>query len=839
MGGITPHQIQQFFATSPTPQAAAEAIRAHNISADQIASAMKVGVPDVNQYFTKAGITDIYNPPVNTGVNVPNNPRGADPTGGTSSHPETNQQGYQGSFEDWATQRGYRYNEDNGNWYAPDDGGTINPRDDSGGFAAMQRAYAIDRSGIYGSGGAPVGMNPTIIRDGKTFTQIGGFANNSDDPQVAIQSEIEYLRGYGVNPVYDPQHGWIAEQNAAFDQAHDPNYYSKHEDWLSKLGTLGPILLPSILTGSGALTGLDSMAGGAAAASTTAGALPESYWSTLADASGSNAAAAGTIGLDAAGGLSAAEFAAADAAQLAAQGIGQNQIAQMLVMQHGMDTMLAADIAQLALQGLNPTQIAQTVMAPGGTGGVAAPVSGALPVATPGGVTAPNSLGIPFGETLTPAPVQSGPTTVGPGPGGSQPPVVNPADVTKAGGLTNSITKLFDGTADSSDLLKLGLTAAGAAALLGDNPDRTTTTKVEYPDWYNKGSQSALSLADKYAALGPNSVAPLSANENAASTMASTYAGKWLPTLEKANSTIDSAQTAFGKAGALADSVPGYLDRATGQVDASMPYFGKADTMADTVSGYLNKSGALADEAAGGIPSINLSDYMNPYLDNVLTPIARRNELAKAAALNDINARAGMRGAFGGSRNDLLTNLTSESADRNLNEAEANIRSGAFTTGLSTAQADLNRKLAASGQYGALGTTAGNTAGVYNTIGKSVADTAGQFNNMGVVATGAANANTNIGRSLTDAAGGYRANAGTYGALTSTDIENLRGTGATTRGIEQAKLNAPLTAITGYANALRGTPGSTTTAVAPEASKIGQATGALAALLGANKAGWI
>lgn len=432
--------------------------------------------------------------------------------------------------------------------------------------------------------------------------------------------------------------------------------------------------------------------------------------------------------------------------------------------------------------------------------------------------------------------------------GGALPP--SAAAKLAAAGLTTSqvataakepglLDRLLSGAATTSDIAKLGLGAAAIGALASENPDRTTTTKIEYPDWYNSGSKSALALADKFAALGPDAVAPLSANETQAIQMAKDSAGNWKPLIDQSTATLDASKGYFDKAGALAGSVPGYLDRAIGQIDAAMPYFGKAGAMADTVSGYLNRSGALADEAAGGIPSINLSDYMNPYLDNVLAPIARRNEIAKAGALNDIKAKAGMRGAFGGSRSTLLEGQTAEAADRNMNEAEANIRSGAFTTGLSAAQADLARKLAASGQFGNLGSIAGNTANTYTNTGKAIADTAGAFNNMGVVATGGANANTNIGRSLTDTAAGYKANAGALGTLTDADIARLTSTGGIERGVEQAKRNAPLTAIGGYANALRGNPGSNTTVTAPEASKLGQVTGALTTLLGANKAGWI
>lgn len=415
-----------------------------------------------------------------------------------------------------------------------------------------------------------------------------------------------------------------------------------------------------------------------------------------------------------------------------------------------------------------------------------------------------------------------------------------------SGGLGDAIKKMLGvggAAAGGKGGALSGLPSWAIPALVGglllDNPDRTQTSEVRYPDWYNEGAKGALSQADKFAALGPDSVAPLSENENTAIQMAKDSSGVWRPILDKADATLDSSKGYFDRAGALAGTVPGYLARAAGQVDASMPYFSKAGATADTVSGYLDRSGTLANEAAGGIPSIDLSAYMNPYLDNVLNPIKRRNEIAKAGALQDINAKAGMRGAFGGSRNDLLTNLASESADRNLNEAEANIRSGAFTTGLSAAQTDLARKLAASGQFGALGQVANTTAGTYGNIGKSIADTAGTFNNAGVVATGGANANTNIGRGMTDTATGYRTNAGALGTLTDADIQRLMSTGGTGRTVEQARRNAPLTAIGGYAAALRGAgnPNSTSTTTLPEASKFAQGTGALAALIGANKQG--
>ena len=65
-------------------------------------------------------------------------------------------------------------------------------------------------------------------------------------------------------------------------------------------------------------------------------------------------------------GVSAAEFAAADAAQLAAQGLSETQIAQVLT-STGLDPFIAADAAQLAAQGLNEAAIMQNITASYGT----------------------------------------------------------------------------------------------------------------------------------------------------------------------------------------------------------------------------------------------------------------------------------------------------------------------------------------------------------------------------------------------------------------------------------------------------------------------------------------
>lgn len=515
---------------------------------------------------------------------------------------------------------------------------------------------------------------------------------------------------------HSPGGKWINDPNFGEVYQLNPNVplrdfgHGQDNDWMADLVKMG-ILAVGTAGMTGMLPGTTPAWAATAGATAGAGGLTEAQIAEIVAAEGGFSAlpSAGMAGTEVAGGL---QFTGGALDNIAGNtnfvGANEADLAMLPTQSPGALPPAgnpAATVSQLQQMGLDPMT---TTVAEGQ--GALQNFTGPFQPDIPGGGYDLNT-GLPFGTQL-------------PAVGGNLPTIVTPP--TGAGGLSDSMSRVINGTATAADLTKLGLTAAGAAALFADNPDRTQTSKIEYPDWYNAGSKSALAQADKFAALGPDSVAPLSANENAAIDMARDSSGVWKP--------------------------------------------------------MLDRSGALANEAAGGIPSVDLSSYMNPYLDNVLTPILRRNEIAKASTLNDINARAGMRGAFGGSRNDLLTNQASESADRNMNEIEANVRSGAFTTGLNTAQNDLNRKVFSARQFETLGSATG--------------------------------------------------------ALTGQDVDRLSSTGATSRAVEQARRNAPLAAIGGYATALRGAPTTTTTTL-PEASKIGQATGALATLLGANKAGWL
>ncbi len=291
---------------------------------------------------------------------------------------------------------------------------------------------------------------------------------------------------------------------------------------------------------------------------------------------------------------------------------------------------------------------------------------------------------------------------------------------------------------------ELALLMAG----LSENPDRTTTLQTTYPDWFTDASKKALGQADKYAGLGQEAIAPLSENEKAASALAKSSVGQAAP----------------------------YLQKAQGAFDSASPYF--------------SQGADLTRQASGGIPSVDLSAYMNPYTQSVLDPILRRGQIDKATTLNNLDSAAASHNAFGRNRTALLKGTASEAADRALNETEANVRSGAFNTALNTAGLDLNRKLSAGSQLGAFG-----------------------------------NSMTNLGA-------GYGALGTTASNLTGQDISRLTTTGQNEREVEQAKRSTPLTALTAYTKAMPTQVNKTQTVTGPAGSKFGQLAGALAALSG-------
>lgn len=95
-------------------------------------------------------------------------------------------------------------------------------------------------------------------------------------------------------------------------------------------------------------------------------------------------------------------------------------------------------------------------------------------------------------------------------------------------------------------------------------------------------------------------------------------------------------------------------------------------------NGSWSDLGGYMTGGTGSVADADLSRYMNPYIDSVLQPqITRMNEDFTRGE-NARRAKAGMVGAFGGSRDILEGSLASERHDKALNEATANAFSNAF-----------------------------------------------------------------------------------------------------------------------------------------------------------------
>lgn len=171
-------------------------------------------------------------------------------------------------------------------------------------------------------------------------------------------------------------------------------------------------------------------------------------------------------------------FAAADAAQLAAQGLSEAQIAQTLATT-GLDAFVAADMAQLAAQGLGASQIASTVGATAaGTGGSLFNTLSPAQAVAQGVAEFPNAAGATNAA-------QAAATA-------ATPAATTPAATSGASGLLSGLTP-----AQISNLLKagIGLLGAGAASsALGKGTQAISPTSLpqQAPAKYDQNYFDAL-----------------------------------------------------------------------------------------------------------------------------------------------------------------------------------------------------------------------------------------------------------------------------------------------------------------------------------------------------------
>ena len=153
------------------------------------------------------------------------------------------------------------------------------------------------------------------------------------------------------------------------------------------------------------------------------------------------------------------------------------------------------------------------------------------------------------------------------------------------------------------------------------------------------------------------------------------------------------------------------------------PSWQKAIQLANSSAGawkpYVDQAATYTNQAAGGLPSIDLSQYMNPYIDSVLTPQLRnineaadkeRMRLAYLAKIsgNDTYATPGSGSA---TRYGVEEGTLNDNRFKQIGDATGLAYKGAFDTATGLATSDLNRKMTAGGAFNTLANTVGNQTG--------------------------------------------------------------------------------------------------------------------------------
>ena len=177
-----------------------------------------------------------------------------------------------------------------------------------------------------------------------------------------------------------------------------------------------------------------------------------------------------------------------------------------------------------------------------------------------------------------------------------------------------------------------------------------TTTRNKLPAYMNVGSQRAVSMATDisqrdYAQYGGQRVADLSAGEQA--------------------------------------GVEGFAKE-----------YGRYDEDFDAARGQLEGVTSFTDEGVQ-------EQYMNPYIEGVLQPGARRADRAFGESRAELRRTAGMRGAFGG-RQLVAENLLGQQHQERMDDLWASGYGTAFDKATQLHGQEMDRKRAIAGDYGVL-----------------------------------------------------------------------------------------------------------------------------------------
>ena len=118
----------------------------------------------------------------------------------------------------------------------------------------------------------------------------------------------------------------------------------------------------------------------------------------------------------------------------------------------------------------------------------------------------------------------------------------------------------------------------------------------------------------------------------------------------------------------------------------------------------MAQRGALAGTAgAGTIAGTNLSQYQNPYTQQVIDASAQDVLRNAQMGLNVLGTQATRAGAFGGSRHGIAMGELGRGVAEQLAQQSAGLRQAGFTQAQQMAQQDIQNRMSQAAQLGALG----------------------------------------------------------------------------------------------------------------------------------------
>ena len=208
--------------------------------------------------------------------------------------------------------------------------------------------------------------------------------------------------------------------------------------------------------------------------------------------------------------------------------------------------------------------------------------------------------------------------------------------------------------------------------------------------------------------------------------MAGRGVGSYLPFFQKGEQMYDQAgKTAQGAYGTASGMYGQGLDFAMPTLQQGLGALGGAQ-------GYTQQAAGLYDPA-------RTSEFMNPYMKDVIDPITESLREQTEAQKQSISDQAVSLGAFGNRRADILTGEAEKAGQKAMGETVGKLLAGGY------GQATADRLASAQGMQG-LGGQMGNIAGGYGSLGGLGADVYGQYGrNLGTQGMNLATMMGNLG----------------------------------------------------------------------------------------------